>query len=81
MSPDRGDERLTPAEAAVVELLEPLRSDPPRSHATTTQAVMSTARWQYTVRGTLVLVGDLVGALAEGAALVFGSPPSRPGRR
>lgn len=82
MTPDdrEREDALTPAEAAVLTLLEILRADAPRPEHSTTDAVMRTARWQYGVRGALVLLGDMTAALTQGVALVFGvqaEPSSR----
>lgn len=73
MNRDGGEsELLSPAEARLVALLELLRLEAPRAEDSLTERVMRTARWQYALRGTLRLLSEIVAALTEGLALVFG---------
>ena len=67
---------LTPAEEQVVAVLEVLRAEGLDPGDAVTDAVMRTVQWQILVRGTIVLIGDLVGSIAAALAL-FASSPSR----
>jgi hypothetical protein len=63
------------AEEQLVALLELLRAEGVEPGAAVTDAVMRTVQWQILVRGTLVLIGDLVGSMAAALALFLSSPP------
>lgn len=67
---------LTPAEEQLVALLEVLRAEGLDPGEALTAAVMRTVQWQILVRGTIVLIGDLVGSIAAALAM-FASSPSR----
>jgi hypothetical protein len=54
------------AEARLDEHLRLLRSDPPRDGRSLVLSVLSAARWQRTVRGSLLALGRLSGGLASG---------------
>jgi len=68
--PPSGDE-LSPAEAGLVRLLGSLESPEP-GDARLTRAVMRTARLQLAVRDVARAVTLVVGAVGEGAVLLFG---------
>jgi hypothetical protein len=70
---------LTPAEQELVALLELLRTEGLEPGDALADAVMRTVEWQMLVRGTVVLIGDLVGSMAAMMAL-FLSSPSRKSR-
>ena len=72
MSVDRED--LTPAEEQLVALLELLRAERLDAGENLVDAVMRSARWQVVVRGTLVLIDDLVGSMAGALGLFFADP-------
>jgi hypothetical protein len=69
---------LTPAEEQLVALLEALRAEGVEPSAAMVDAVMRTAHWQVLVRGTIFLIGDLIGSMAAMLAL-FASSPSEHG--
>lgn len=54
------------AEARLDEHLKLLRSDPPRADRALVVSVLSAARWQRTVRASLLVIGLLSGAVASG---------------
>jgi hypothetical protein len=66
------DEPLTPGEARVRELLRPLNAAPPQPGTALVVRVVRTARWQRVVRSGLAAAGHVVGALADGLALLIG---------
>lgn len=68
----RPDEHLSRVEERLVEVLEPLRSDPPRSSVVLVERTVRAARWQRHVRVPLQLVGHLAGVLLAAAELVAG---------
>jgi hypothetical protein len=67
--PDDGD---TPAEQRVHGLLSELRSDPLPPSTDLAVRVVRRARWQRPLKSVLDLAGGLAGAVAQGAALLFG---------
>lgn len=77
---DVSDDPPTPAEARLSQLLEPLRSDPPRSDPGTALAVVHAARWQSAFRGALRAVSQIAVAAADVARLILGRRASRSGR-
>jgi hypothetical protein len=70
---------LSPAEEQLVALVELLRTEGIEPRDALADAVMRTVEWQVLVRGTIVLIGDLVGSVAAMLSL-FLSEPSRPPR-
>jgi hypothetical protein len=70
---------LSPAEEQLVALLELLRTEGIQPGEALADAVMRTVEWQVFVRGTIVLISDLVGSMAAMLSLVL-SDPSRPPR-
>jgi hypothetical protein len=66
---------LSPAEAQLVELLELLRAEGVEPGDALADAVMRTVEWQVFVRGTIVLIGDLVGSMAAMLSLFFSDSP------
>jgi hypothetical protein len=73
MSIDPDD--LSPAEEQLVELLELLRAEGVEPGDALADAVMRTVEWQVFVRGTIVLIGDLVGSMAAMLSLFFSDSP------
>jgi hypothetical protein len=63
------------AEEQLIALLELLQAEGVDPDNAVTDAVMRTVRWQVLVRGTFVLIGDLVGSMAAALALFLSSPP------
>jgi hypothetical protein len=70
---------LSPAEEQVVALLELVRAEGIEPREALADAVMRTVEWQVLVRGTIVLISDLVGSMAAMLSL-FLSERSRPPR-
>jgi hypothetical protein len=70
---------LSPAEEQLVALLELLRTEGIEPREALADAVMRTVEWHVLVRGTLILISDLVGSMAAMLSL-FLSEPSRPPR-
>lgn len=70
---------LSPAEEQLVALLELLRTEGMEPREALADAVMRTVEWHVLVRGTLILISDLVGSMAAMLSL-FLSEPSRPPR-
>ena len=68
---------LSPAEEQLVALLELLQVEGIEPREALADAVMRTVEWQVFIRGTIVLIGDLVGSTAAMLALYF-TEPSRP---
>jgi hypothetical protein len=70
---------LSPAEEQLVALLEVLREEGIEPGEALADAVIRTVEWQLFVRGTIVLIGDLVGSMAAMLTLFFtdGSRPPR----
>ena len=56
----------SPAEVRLSEHLTLLRNDPPRSDRALVVSVLRAARWQRAARGTLLALGRLATALANG---------------
>lgn len=73
MSIDPDD--LSPAEEQLVALLEILRAEGVEPGDALADAVMRTVEWQLFVRGTIVLIGDLVGSMAAMLSLFFSDSP------
>jgi hypothetical protein len=69
---------LSPAEQQLVTLLELLRAEGIEPSEALQEAVMRTVEWQMLVRGTIVLIGDLVGSMATMLALFLSNPPQTP---
>jgi hypothetical protein len=67
---------LTRAEEQLVALLEVLRAEGLDPGEALTDAVMRTVQWQVLVRGTIVLIGDLVSSMAAALGM-FVSTGSR----
>ena len=70
--PPETDENLAPAERALSEHLALLRDDPPLPGATLVTKVVTTARWQGTLRRPLFAIGSLAQAIKEGIGLLVG---------
>jgi hypothetical protein len=70
---------VSTAEEQLVALLELLRTEGIEPREALADAVMRTVEWQVLVRGTIVLISDLVGSMAAMLSL-FLSQPSRPPR-
>jgi hypothetical protein len=70
---------LSPAEEQLVAQLELLRTEGIEPREALADAVMRTVEWQVLVRGTIILISDLVGSMAATLSL-FLSEPSRPPR-
>jgi hypothetical protein len=70
---------VSPAEEQLVALLELLRMEGIEPREALADAVMRTVEWQVFVRGTIILISDLVGSMAAMLSL-FLSEPSRPPR-
>ncbi len=70
---------LSPAEEQLVAQLELLRTEGIEPREAFADAVMRTVEWQVLVRGTIILISDLVGSMAATLSL-FLSEPSRPPR-
>lgn len=73
MSIDPDD--LSPAEEQLVALLEILRAEGVEPGDALADAVMRTVEWQLFVRGTIVLIGDLVGSMAAMLSLFLSDSP------
>jgi hypothetical protein len=73
---NRDPDDASAAEEQLVALLALLRADGVEPGTALTEAVIRTVQWQVLVRGTIVLIGDLVGSMAAALAL-FVSSPSR----
>jgi hypothetical protein len=69
---------LSPAEEQLVALLAALRAEGVEPSAAMVDALMRTAHWQVVVRGTVFLIGDLIGSMAAMLRL-FASSSSRDG--
>jgi hypothetical protein len=69
---------LSPAEEQLVALLELLRAEGIEPSETVADAVMRTIEWQLLIRGTIVLIGDLVGSMAAMLTLYLGGPSRTP---
>jgi hypothetical protein len=69
----------SPAERQLDEYLESLRRQPPRSSSGLPAHIIRRARWQRAIRAPLHVVGTLLGALADGVAILSGT--GREGRR
>lgn len=68
-------EDLSPAEEQLVALLELLRAEGVEPGDALADAVMRTVEWQLFVRGTIVLIGDLVGSMAAMLSLFLSDSP------
>lgn len=75
------DEALGSAERRVRELLLLLDDQLPITDRALTDRVLSTARWQYTVRGALAVTGLLAAAVIDGVATLVGVNPPGGGER
>jgi hypothetical protein len=75
LSPD--PEETGPATRRLEAYLKSLGDDPPRPGAELAPAIVRRARWQRIVRVPLHAAGSLVGALADGLAVFFGSGRGR----
>ncbi len=62
----RDSEHSSRAEARLDEHLSLLRSDPPRAGRDLVVSVVTAARWQRSVRGSLLALGRLSGAVISG---------------
>jgi hypothetical protein len=72
---NRDPDGLSAAEEELLALLELLRAEGLEPGAAVTDAVLRTVQWQVLVRGTIVLIGDLVGSMAAALALFISNPP------
>jgi hypothetical protein len=77
--PQDADDPATPAERRLVELLRPLREDPPRGTPGTALAVVTRARWQRPLRAALHSASRLVAAVGDAIDVALGH--RRGGRR
>lgn len=78
MTDDSGvDDPPTPAEARLTQLLEPLRTDPPRSEPDLAVSVVRSARWQSALRGALRAASQIAVAAGDVARLIIGRGPSQ----
>ena len=69
---------LSPAEEQLVALLEVLREEGIEPGEALADVVMRTIEWQVFVRGTILLLGDLVGSMAGMLSLFFSARPGTP---
>ncbi len=69
---------LSPAEEQLVALLELLQAEGIEPSEALADAVMRTVEWQVFIRGTIVLIGDLVGSMAAMLTLYLGAPSRAP---
>jgi hypothetical protein len=69
---------LSPAEEQLVALLEVLREEGIEPGEALADAVMRTVEWQVFVRGTILLLSDLVGSMAGMLSLFFAARPATP---
>ena len=67
----REDEPVTLAEERLLRLLASLERED-AADASLTQRVMRSVRWQHAVRGVVVMVGTLAGAVGDGLAVLLG---------
>jgi len=67
-----GPEPLSPSEERLLVLMAALGTERAAVGGSLEARVMSTARWQYLLRGALVVIGDLLALVVEGALLVLG---------
>ena len=70
-------DEMTPAARRLDAYLETLRTDPPRADAALVPKIVRRARWQRTIRAPLHAAGTLLGAIADGIALLIGSNQGR----
>jgi hypothetical protein len=66
---------LSPAEERLVALLEVLREEGIEPGDALADAVMRAVEWQIFVRGTILLLSDLVGSMAGMLSLFFAARP------
>jgi len=66
------DEPRSPADARLDEHLELLRAQAPASSDTLPRRIARTARWQGAVRAPLQAAASLLGAAAQGLAVLAG---------
>lgn len=71
---NRDPDGVSAAEEQLIELLHLLRSEGIEPGEALAEAVMRSVEWQVLLRGTIVLVGDLVGSMAAALALFLSSP-------
>jgi len=67
-----GPEPLSPSEERLLVLMAALGTERAAASGSLEARVMSTARWQYLLRGALVVIGDLVALVVEGTLLMLG---------
>jgi len=72
MSDGHAPQELSPAEERLVVLLTALSSERPVPGDSLETRVMRTARWQYLLRGVLLMVSDLLAQIVEGTLLLLG---------
>lgn len=70
--PRLGPEPLSPSEERLLVLMAALGTERAAVSGSLEARVMSTARWQYLLCGTLAVIGDLLALVVEGALLVLG---------
>ena len=72
-----GPDDTSPAALRLETYLRSLRDDSPRPGTELVPAIVRRARWQRLVRAPLHAAGLLVGAIADGLAVFFGSGKGR----
>lgn len=72
---NRDPDGVSPTEEQLLALLELLRAERLEAGEALTDVVMRTVQWQVLVRGTIVLIGDLVGSMAAALALFVSTSP------
>ena len=75
--PEEQPDALSPAERRLGEHLQLLRTDPPAPPAPLVARILRVARWQRAVRGPLVAVGALAGAVLDGLRSLLASRARR----
>jgi hypothetical protein len=73
---ESGDDRLTPAEERLVRLLALVRVHAELAQTSLHQGVVNRVRWQLLSKQLARAMAEIMGAVADGIALVFG-PSSR----
>jgi hypothetical protein len=67
---DPSDDGLSRAEQRLLELLEPLRDDPPRSSEVLVERTVRAARWQRHARVPLQFAGHLASTVLDAVQLL-----------
>lgn len=77
MTPDDSADELTPAEQALNDHLQLLRSSPPETDRTLIVGVVHSVRWQRAVRRPVIAAAALAAAAVDGIRLLFGGRSRR----